>query len=285
MNRIFTILFLFTNLYCNAQSANFDYISTYNSSFIKKNQVLSLTKYYCGNCYDDTKIDTIINYKKYFTKNALEAKVINYKPNGKIYLVDSFSYSTDSLTADIYLLRDNKKYIQCKLFDFSLKESILNNKAICKSYKKQKMKRINFSSNLPMKYYEYILTDNGPELYTAFDYDSLGNVTRSIIKTNASKKLDTILYSYDYKQLSGRSIFFYNNIKYLHSTIILNDKFQLVHENIFDVEYNKLDYKLIQKLEPTESTMYYYYDNGLIKLIDFLKINYISKLFFKYEYY
>lgn len=294
MRQLITILFLLIFIFTKAQATiktirSSYYSSSYDPFQIKKNNVQAFTRYYCYSYYDNNKVDTIIEYKKIFTKNGQESKIINYKSNGKIFSIDSFSFSADSLISNICNIKGKKKYIRSILFDFSLKELILNDKAKCDSYKSSKVEELVFysftSMMAPERYYNYVLKKNGALIDRAFDYDSIGNIIKMTIKNKENNKLDTVFYSYDYKKLSGKSILYMENKKYLHSTIILNDKLQLVHENIFNVEYYKLDFKLAKELEPITSIIYHYHDNGLINYIEFIETNRMLKYFYQYEYY
>ncbi len=265
---------------------NAGYFNTYKPGLIKSNKVYSITSFYCENCLENKKNDTVKYYKKFFDSHANEIKIINYNLRGKVTSVDSFVYNVDNKDCDIYTLKNKSQHIYRKIIDFSEMNNIIYNPEKLKTIRKQKIRKINFVDVNVLKYYRFMFNGKNLQLNFGEENDENENIEKVLIWNEIDKIADSISYIYDDTHFSGRSIVIKNQVKYLHSTVMLNKNLQVVQENIFDVEYNKLDMKLASVLEPSSSIIYHYYANGLISYIEFLQTeNSRDVHFYTYEYY
>lgn len=291
MKKELLIFFCFVSIMCIAQDkipyfgeSSFHY-NTYNPLLIKKNNVKSLTNFYCFQCNDSTKNENIKDYKKYFDNNGDESKIVQFKKNGGIYNYDTFINNNEKKYAEVFTVKNKSQKLRCMVLDISVKTSLLNNKKAIVFYKKKGLNKIDFRDSLSTKYYKYELKGSRLKLYYGEENDSLGNNKLIMLPDGKLNQIDTFVYKYDYTKLTGNSTFTINGVKYLHSTVILNKNLQLYQENIFNVEYNKLDVKLAKTIEPTFSKIYHYLENGLIDYIEILTFNNRYLINFTYEFY
>ncbi len=262
--------------------------NTYSPANIVKNRVMALNISRCQNCISNEKNDTLKMYKKYFSLEGNEVKILVYKgKEANVNFTDSLVLIKGKTYRDIYTLKSNGSYkLISKYFDISDKEKIINDFAEIKKYKKMGCLNIKFIDSTFNTFYRYSLKDKKPKLDYAFESDSLYNVTMIKIYNNTRNEIDSISYIYNYPSLSGKSVLIKDKIKYLHSTITLNNSLQIVQENIFDAEYYKLDMKLATILEPSSSVIYHYTETGLISYIEYLYTeNRRDVHFYTYEYY
>ncbi len=265
-----------------------NYFTTYNLNEIIKNKVSSITLYYCNTSLNRVTHDTFKVYKKYFDLNGNEMKIIEFKEKTKeIQNIDTFILTNGNKYKDLYTIKSKNSFrIKKKYLDISVEQKTKLAQNELKKFKENGVKSIIFRDSSLSVFHRYEFEKKKLKFIYAEDCDSMFNTSFMKIFSVNRNEIDSIYYFYDYKRFSGKSIVTINSIKYLHSTVVLNKDFKIEQENIFDVEYNKLDIKLANLLQPSSSIIYHYHPNGLVKFVEFLFLeNKKDICFFTYEYF
>ncbi|HUM53382.1 MAG TPA: hypothetical protein PK431_16280 [Chitinophagales bacterium] len=265
-----------------------NYFTTYNPNEIIKNNVSSLTLSYCNTSLNRITHDTVKLYKKYFDLNGDEIKIIEFKEKTEeIQNIDTFILTNGNKYKDQYTIKSKNCFRIKKIYlDISDEQKTKVAQNELKKFKENGVKSIIFRDSGLSEFHRYEFQKKKLKFIYAEDNDSMFNTSFMKIFNVNRNEIDSIYYFYDYKRFSGKSIVTINSIKYLHSTVVLNKDFKIEQENIFDVEYNKLDIKLANLLQPSTSIIYYYNPNGLIKFVEFLLLeNKKNICFFSYEYF
>ncbi len=276
------VLLVLSNMACFSQAILLsDYIGTYNILYIKKNNVLSQTVFWVDNPSDKkNRIDKI--YTKYFNEDFYEQKIINFTKKGEIADVDSFSYTNNYAYADVYTIKRSKAKLTSKIFPYSERDQIIQNKALRKSYKFNKINTVYFIAE--DKFYKY--TSKSMTFMAGYNYDSLKNLTLRILYDDEyNLKRDTMNYIYDYANLYGKSFYMEDNQKILHSILILNDKLLPIREDFYNIPYSSFSLNPGNESKPQASIICNYLENGLVSSIEQIENKNVSyKYIFQYEY-
>lgn len=295
MRKLILIILLLSNLsFSFAQiqiirySSEGEYFITYYKDMVLKNKVSSFKISYCNNCNDSNKKKhTILNYEKFFNVNGDEYKIINYKKNGKTYLVDSFVYNNENFCEVMYESKNGKPFKPIiKYFELEEEKKILDNKESTQILIKNNFNQLVFSNKDGNKSHKYILTKNRIEPLNLYDYDNYYYFQKIIHFDTEFMTSDTITYKSDYENLNGKSIRIRNNITYLNSVMLFNNDNRIIKENFFDIPLNTLNVKNIKDIQPYETIIYHYIENGLFDYIEFF--NYTGSkgiMSFQYKYY
>lgn len=260
------------------------YIGTYNIDYIRLNKVKTMSVSYRNNYMDSTQTD-IMDYIKYFNREGEEQKVVGFYYN-KPVSVDSIVIRTTDMKEVFYSKKNRKFKPSSRIYYTENQGAFPLNSPEIKQYGKSGWQYLRLYTDKYGSHNSYEWNKKSYKFLTRHAHDSLHNITTRIIPDDYEKKLDTFTYQYHYDRLLGVSIIYKANVKYLHSIITLNNNKQVALENIFDIEYDKVNINMAGTLSPNTVVTYHYLENGLNDTITIDREGGERTVyFFQYEYY